>query len=321
MPLHRNPPAQQFPARRPHLSALRRRGGPFAARRRLRAAGPVLAVAALMSCALTGCQGSGGPVHAVGTGGAAAPGSATPATGHSSSATPGAPSTGAAKAEPLAGKVVAIDPGHNPHNYQHAAEINKQVKVGNGSKECDTTGTSTDAGYSEADFNLDVAHRLRALLQAQGAKVVLTYDDDRPWGPCVTERAETGNKAKADVALSIHADGAPVGRRGFHVILPGLVDQGGADNAKILAPSRRLGEDLRDAFQRETGTARSNYIGQGTGLDTRTDLGGLNLSTVPKVFIECGNMRDPKDAALVTSAKWRQRAALGMAEGIDRYLE
>ncbi|MEW2546776.1 N-acetylmuramoyl-L-alanine amidase [Streptomyces sp. NPDC047002] len=271
-------------------------------------------MAAAAACALAGCQGPGGTVRAAGTG---APAPASPA--RTSQAPSGTPSAGAAK--PLAGRVVAIDPGHNAHNFQHTAEIGKPVKVGNGTKECDTTGTSTDDGYSEADFNLDVAHRLRALLTAQGAKVVLTHDGDRPWGPCVTERAEAGNRAKADVALSVHADGAPVGRRGFHVILPGRVDEGGTDNGPIVAPSRRLGEDLRDAFQRVTGSARSDYIGQGTGLDTRTDLGGLNLSTVPKVFIECGNMRDPKDAALLTSAKWRQKAALGMAEGIDRYLE
>ncbi|MGQ4517140.1 N-acetylmuramoyl-L-alanine amidase [Streptomyces sp. DW26H14] len=316
MPHHQNPRPQRSGSGRPRPPA--RPGGPHpsAAARRWRAAGPALALAALATCALTGCQGSGSSAAAAGTGRTAS------APGHASTS-PGAPAASASggASKPLAGRVVAVDPGHNPHNHQHTAEINKQVKVGNGSKECDTTGTSTDSGYSEADFNLDVAHRLRALLTAQGAKVVLTYDGDRPWGPCVTERAEAGNRAKADVALSIHADGAPVGRRGFHVILPGRVDEGGADNAKIVAPSRRLGTDLRDAFQRVTGSARSNYIGQGTGLDTRTDLGGLNLSTVPKVFIECGNMRDPKDAALLTSAKWRQKAAQGITEGIDRYLE
>lgn len=62
-------------------------------------------------------------------------------------------------------------------------------------------------------------------------------------------------------------------------------------------------------------------MGDGTGLDVREDLGGLNLSTVPKVFIECGNMRDPKDAALLTSSHWRQKAAQGMADGISSYLE
>ncbi|MYT57658.1 N-acetylmuramoyl-L-alanine amidase, partial [Streptomyces sp. SID7834] len=74
-------------------------------------------------------------------------------------------------------------------------------------------------------------------------------------------------------------------------------------------------------FVRVTGSAPSNYIGDDTGLDTRDDLGGLNLSTVPKVFIECGNMRDPKDAALLTDAGWRQKAALGIAGGIGSYLK
>ncbi|WP_078850063.1 N-acetylmuramoyl-L-alanine amidase [Streptomyces sp. NRRL F-5126] len=277
---------------------------------RLRAAALGAALAAA-SCALAGCHGTGAAAHAAGTDDPKA-----------RAATPSATApTATAPARPLAGKVVAIDPGHNPDNHLHTAQINKQVAVGNGHKECDTTGTSTNDGYAEADFTLDVAHRLRTLLEEQGAKVVLTYDGDRPWGPCVTERAEAGNKAGADAALSIHADGAPVGRRGFHVIMPGRVDEGGADNAAIVRPSRTLGKDLRNAFQRVTGSARSNYIGGGTGLDTRTDLGGLNLSTVPKVFIECGNMRDPKDAALLKSPAWRQKAALGMAEGLEKYLK
>ena len=49
-------------------------------------------------------------------------------------------------------------------------------------------------------------------------------------------------------------------------------------------------------------------------------LTGLNLSTVPKVFIECGNMRDSKDAALLTSGAWRQKAAQGISEGIVSFL-
>ena len=221
---------------------------------------------------------------------------------------------------PLTGKVVVIDPGHNPRNYQHTAEINKPVQVGPTSKECDTTGTETNAGYAEATFTLDVSHRLRDLLEKQGAKVVLTHDNDRPFGPCVDERAAIGNKAGADAALSIHADGAPTGDRGFHVILPGLVKGGNADTSKIVAPSRTFGTGLATDFAHATGSPRSNYIGDGTGLDVREDLGGLNLSTVPKVFIECGNMRDSEDAARVTSAAWRQKAAQGMANGISDYL-
>ncbi|MFE9644202.1 N-acetylmuramoyl-L-alanine amidase [Streptomyces sp. NPDC006365] len=225
-----------------------------------------------------------------------------------------------APSAPLKGKVVVIDPGHNPGNFQHTTEINRQVDIGTNSKECDTTGTSTNDGYTEARFTLDVSHRLRALLEKQGATVKFTQDGDRPWGPCVDERARIGNKAKADAVISLHADGSGPGNRGFHVILPGAVNEGEADTRPIVAPSRELGERIAGNLVSSTGSAPSNYIGDGTGLDVRTDLGGLNLSTVPKVFIECGNMRDSKDATLLTSGAWRQKAAHGISAGIVSFL-
>ncbi len=49
-------------------------------------------------------------------------------------------------------------------------------------------------------------------------------------------------------------------------------------------------------------------------------LGGLNLSKVPKVFVECGNMRDSQDAGRLTSGSWRQKAAQGLSEGIVSFL-
>ncbi|MBZ4017313.1 N-acetylmuramoyl-L-alanine amidase [Streptomyces purpurogeneiscleroticus] len=221
---------------------------------------------------------------------------------------------------PLRGKVVLIDPGHNPGNRHHTAEIARKVDVGNARKECDTTGTSTNSGYAEASFTLDVARRARTLLQKEGVKVVFTQDGDRPYGPCVDERAEIGNDAHADAALSIHADGAGAGNRGFHVIRPGVVHSGGADTRKITGPSRDLADHLVGRFVAATGSAPANYIGNGKGLDTRTDLGGLNLSRVPKVFLECGNMRDAQDAARLTDPAWRQKAAVGITEGITGFL-
>lgn len=221
---------------------------------------------------------------------------------------------------PLKGKVVVVDPGHNTGNGKHTAEINRLVNVGTHRKECDTTGTSTNNGYSEAQFTLDVSRRLRTLLEKQGATVKFTQDGDRPWGPCVDERARIGNEADADAVVSVHADGSGAGNRGFHVILPASVKSGDADTSKIVVPSRDLGERIAGKFLSATGSAPSNYIGDGTGLDVRKDLGGLNLSTVPKVFIECGNMRDAKDEALLTSGTWRQKAAQGISDGIVSFL-
>ncbi|MFC8590259.1 N-acetylmuramoyl-L-alanine amidase [Streptomyces atroolivaceus] len=292
---------------------------------------PVFAAAALAGVCLTaaGCAGDGGPGPGAGPESASGPASSTPSSTPSPRRSPvpdASPSSGTTSAKPLprgplSGRTVVIDPGHNPGNRDHTREINSQVDIGTGRKECDTTGTATDSGYAEARFTLDVSRRLRALLEEQGAKVVLTQDGDRAFGPCVDERARIGNRERADAVVSVHADGSATGNRGFHVILPAAVNGGGADTARIVAPSRELGERIAGNFVRVTGSAPSNYVGGDTGLDTRDDLGGLNLSTVPKVFIECGNMRDPADAALLTSAGWRQKAALGIADGISSYLK
>ncbi|MDT0571243.1 N-acetylmuramoyl-L-alanine amidase [Streptomyces sp. DSM 3412] len=236
-------------------------------------------------------------------------------------ASPSGSSSAPAATGSLKGKVVVIDPGHNPGNFRHTTEINRKVDIGTHAKECDTTGTTTNDGYLEAEFTLDVSRRLRTLLQQQGATVKFTQDDDRAWGPCIDERARIGNEAKADAVVSIHADGSGSGNRGFHVILPGSVREGAADTRPIVAPSRDLGERIAGYFVRATGSAPSNYVGDGTGLVTRTDLGGLNLSTVPKVFIECGNMRDSEDASLLTSGTWRQKAARGISDGITSFLK
>ncbi|MFF2196756.1 N-acetylmuramoyl-L-alanine amidase [Streptomyces sp. NPDC058157] len=250
----------------------------------------------------------------------AAAGDAKASASPSAPAAPAAPQAAAPAKGPLTGRTVVIDPGHNTGNFKHGREIDQQVDIGTNRKECDTTGTTTNSGYMEAEFSLDVSHRVRALLEAKGAKVVLTHDGDRPWGPCIDERARIGNQAAADAVVSVHADGASAGNRGFHVILPARVKGGAADTAKIVGPSRDLGERLASNFARATGSSPANYLGSGTGLVVRDDLGGLNLSTRPKVFLECGNMRDDKDAAQLTSPEWRQKAAQGIADGITGFL-
>jgi N-acetylmuramoyl-L-alanine amidase len=212
--------------------------------------------------------------------------------------------------------VFVIDPGHNEHNAQHTREIHQQVDVVTQHKDCDTTGTETDDGYAEAAFTTDVANRVADLLRAQGATVVLTRDPSTAWGPCVTERAAIGNEAHADAAISIHADGGPPDGHGFHVIGP-LPIRG--HNEDIVAPSRQLALDVRGAYRDATGLPFSTYAGD-SGLDFRDDLGGLNLSTVPKVFIECGNMRNANDAYQLESAAFRQRIAEGIANGLLRFV-
>ena len=231
--------------------------------------------------------------------------------------TPGSPaSPRAVAAKPLAGRVIVLDPGHNGRNGAHPEVISKLVDIGNGRKACDTTGTQTNAGYAEHAFTWDLSNRLAAVLRARGATVILTRRHDTGVGPCITERAAIGNRNHADVALSVHADGGPASGHGFHVIAPARV--GG--NAPIVAPSRRLADQVRAAMRR-AGEPYATYTGGRTGLTVRRDLGGLNLSRVPKVFVECANMRHRGDAAHLSSSTWRQRIAVALADAVTAHLQ
>jgi N-acetylmuramoyl-L-alanine amidase len=215
----------------------------------------------------------------------------------------------------LRGKVVAVDPGHNGGNFAAASVIGKLIWNGRETESCDTTGAETDGGYTEAQFNWNVALYLTAELRAEGATVALTRTSNTGVGPCVTERAAIGNEVHANAAISIHADGGPPGGRGFAILEP-VAD---GTNHAIIGPSAILGADLRAAFASGTGEPFSSYDGT-DGIQPRNDLAGINLSTVPKVFIECANMRNAADAALVTSPRWQAMAARAIAAGLAAFL-
>jgi N-acetylmuramoyl-L-alanine amidase len=217
----------------------------------------------------------------------------------------------------LAGKTVVVDPGHNGQNYRHTAEINRPVNIGTKVIACDTTGTQTKDGYTESAFNLDVALKLATILRGAGATVVMTRTDNNGWGPCIDQRAAIGNQAHADAGISIHADGGPITGRGFHVIFPPRIPNLTDD---IAVNSKRLALDVRATYSAATGMPYSTYVGAGDALSERSDLGGLNLSNVPKIFIETGNMQNPTDVALLESDAFRQNASAGIAAGLARYL-
>lgn len=190
------------------------------------------------------------------------------------------------------------------------------VPAGPEEKACDTVGSETADGYSEHEFNWDLSLLVRERLEEDGATVVLTREDNDSVGPCIDERAEIANEVEADVSLSIHADGGPETGRGFHLILPGEVSGFTED---IVEPSELLAEDLHDAYLEGTDVPYADYVAE-EGIDVRTDLGGLNLSTVPKVFLEAGNMHNEEDAALMEAPEWREEAAEAIARGLAAYL-
>lgn len=216
----------------------------------------------------------------------------------------------------LAGFTIVLDAGHNGGNAAHPEIVDELVDAVTADKPCDTTGTETDDGYAEHAFNFDVTERLAAELRDAGATVVTTRDSDDGVGPCITQRAAIGNDAAADAAVSIHADGGPADGRGFHVLEPVLIDGRTED---IVEPSHRLAGSIADAYRTGTTIPASDYIGT-NGINPRDDMAGLNLSTVPKVMVECGNMRNATDAEILSDADSRQIIADALAAGITAFL-
>jgi len=265
---------------------------------------PRAAVAALLAAvaaAATGCGTASAYADPPVTGGTHAPAAAAAAA--------------AAAPRPLAGETVGIDPGHNGRNYTDPSFLGRQVWNGRTPEDCDTTGTATDGGYTEALFNFRVAGYLAADLVRDGARVVMTRSGNNGVGPCVNQRAAIINASHADVAVDIHADGAPPAGRGFTVLEP-VAD---GPNDGVIASSARLAADVRAAMLDGTAMPVSNYDGA-DGTKLRDDLAGLNLTTVPKILIEVGNMKNPADAALLTSAAFQQQVAAVLLRAIVMFL-
>lgn len=222
-------------------------------------------------------------------------------------------------AEPLQGRTVVIDPGHQLGNHNFPAQINKLVPAGGFKKACNTTGTATRGGWPEATFAWRVALRLKAQLERLGARVVLTrkVNSQKRWGPCVDRRGRAGNRIPADVKISIHGDGSyAAGARGFHVIAPTDRKPWTHD---IFKASRRLALLTRASLVKKH-VPRANYIAGGDGLDFRSDLGTLNLSNVPTVMVELGNMKNAADARLMTTANGRAAYAAALARAVRLFL-
>jgi len=222
----------------------------------------------------------------------------------------GAPTASAAPN--ITGMTVFLDPGHSGLSD---ASLNRQIPTGRGdTKQCQTTGTSTNDGYPEHAFNWDVVSRIQQDLAAQGVHTQLARPDDASVGPCVDQRAAAANALHPDAIVSVHADGAPAGGHGFHVnySAPPL-------NDAQAGPAVQLATTMRDSLV-ASGMQESTYIGN-NGLYGRADLAGLNLAQYPAVLVEVGNMRNGDEAAQMESPDGRQHYADAITKGIVAYLD
>ncbi len=207
--------------------------------------------------------------------------------------------------------IVFLDPGHNGAND---ASLTRQVPTGRGgTKDCQTSGTATDDGFSEHTFNWDTVLLIRQELSQLGVRTAMSRGNDDAVGPCVDERAAMANALQPNAVVSIHADGGPATGRGFHVnySAPPL-------NAAQAGPAVTFARTMRDQLV-ASGIPAANYIGA-DGLYGRSDLAGLNLAQFPSILVELGNMKNPVDSSLMESQDGRQKYADAVVKGITAYL-
>nr|WP_040508988.1 N-acetylmuramoyl-L-alanine amidase [Gordonia soli] len=240
----------------------------------------------------------------------------------------GAPATAAPAPAPapagtaLAGKTVFLDPGHQASAAGH--RLDAQVPDGRGGKkDCQTTGATGVNGAQEHTVNWEITQLVKAGLESQGARVVLSRPDDRGWGGCVDQRAAAASRSGAAVAVSLHADsttrGADNAKKGFHLIVPKLPVPDATVSRVQSSEGRKASETMRDAFVK-AGFPSANYAGVNNGIQTRSDIAAVNLTKVPAVFLELGNLSNPGEADALSKKDGQLKYAMAVTQGILGYV-
>jgi N-acetylmuramoyl-L-alanine amidase len=165
----------------------------------------------------------------------------------------------AAQEQPLTGRVIGIDPGHqrNPNAGQEpispgSSETKDKVSKG-------TEGQFT--GIPEYVVNLQVALRLKAALEALGARVVMTRESH---GVDLSnaQRAKMMNEAGVDCWLRIHANYSPnPNNHGMFILVP---PKGGldTDDPFVVERSALLAETLLQSTLETTGAESDRLLEQ-----------------------------------------------------------
>jgi N-acetylmuramoyl-L-alanine amidase len=179
---------------------------------------------------------------------------------------------------PLEGRLIAVDPGHPP------------------------AGATGPTGLREAEANLAIARALKRLLEADGARVLLTRTADVPLD--LWPRVDLAQRADADLLVSIHNNALPDGVNPF--------TNSGSSVYYNQPRSIPLARAVQDALVRRLGV-RDLGIGRG-------DLALVRPTWMPSVLTEGLFMMLPEQEAALRSPEGSQRYAEAVREGLRRFL-
>ena len=201
-------------------------------------------------------------------------------------------------------------------------------------------GTTTPQ-IAEKDIALDVAARLRALLEKNGFEVVITRPDDQLIP--LRDRAKIANSSDGDIFVSIHVNSLASGLASHGVEtyylgatndpkLTKLAAEENGTSGYSLADIRRMLDriyvDVRREESRRLATSiqqrlYDNLRGNDAALENwgvkRAPFLVLVATDMPAILAEVGCLTDQRDAALLARADYRQQVAQALYRGIHEY--
>lgn len=181
----------------------------------------------------------------------------------------------------------------------------------------------------EKTFTLDVAQRLKPLLEARGYRVLLTRDKDARFhaSPAIDLplRADFANKAKADLFLSIHFNALSNpevhGIETYAFTPAGLRTSG--ENERKPEEEKAQPVNRHDHWSLvAAGAIHERLRGHLEAFDRglkRARWAVLRPLACPGVLIECGFLTNDAEARRINTPAHRQRIAEGIAAGVDAY--
>ena len=187
------------------------------------------------------------------------------------------------------------------------------IDPGHGGRDPGAIGVN---GLQEKSVNLDIALRVRDLLEERGYEVLLTREDDREMD--LQERVYFKEQNMADLFVSIHAN-ANRSRsvRGTMVLYydsryPQSRYPASPQMAALTPLNRQLAQVLLEEVLGNAGTDNRGIVPSSVYV--------VRLGTMPSVLVETAFLSNPQDAALLQNPSFREAVAMGIANGIARFL-
>ena len=214
-----------------------------------------------------------------------------------------------------------IEPLVRPHRVSNVGNIQTVVlDPGHGGYD---KGQVSRYG-NEKDFALDVARKLRPLLQAKGLRVIMTREGD--YFVPLEVRAKIANAARNSIFVSIHfnATSDNPDATGFEIF--SFTPRGSPSTSDTSLTSASYSMQPGSAVDAQSMALSAciyhSVLGHIPEYDRgikRARFAVLRLTKVPAVLIEGGFLTDRGEAKLIANKDWRAKLAGAIGVGIESY--